>query len=76
MSKPSPEEQKERLLALARELAPKPTLIGTGATHLGWWATLNGTEKLLEELTEERKLRHASERELRRYGMRFGYLPV
>ncbi len=74
--RPPRAEQKAVLLQLARELAPKPLLIGPGAVRLGWWATLPETEAMLEELVREGVLRHATETELAEVGLRFGYLPV
>jgi len=76
IAKPSREEQKQTLLALARQRAPRPLLIGHGAVHLGWWATLNDTEDILEELVKEGVLRHATRPECRWFGIRFGYLLV
>ena len=74
--RPPREEQKASLLALARKLAPKPILIGTGAMHLGWWATLPETEALLEEMVKERVLRHATRAECLEAHIRFGYVVV
>lgn len=76
MTRPPRAELKASLLALARVLAPKPLLIGVGAVHLGWWATLNETEALLEELVTDGVLRHATREECRNFGLRFGFLPV
>lgn len=73
---PPVEKQKEQLLDYCQRQAPKISLIGLAAGCLGWWATLPGTESLLEELVTEGKLRHATKAELTKQGVRFGYLPV
>jgi hypothetical protein len=76
MTRPPRDEQKAALLALAQKQAPKPLLIGLAAVHLGWWATLNETESLLEELVKDGTLRHVTKHERWEYGIRFGYVPV
>jgi hypothetical protein len=74
--RPPLEDQKASLLDLARRTAPKPLLIGCGAVHLGWWASLPETEAVLESMVKEGVLRHATRAELREWGLRFGYMPV
>jgi hypothetical protein len=76
MTRPPRDEQKASLLTLARKIAPKPLLIGAGAVHLGWWATLNETESILEELVKDGVLRHVTKHERWEHGIRFGYVPV
>jgi hypothetical protein len=76
MTRPALGEQKTTLLAFARQIAPKPLLIGRGAMHLGWWATLPETEEILEEMVKEGTLRHATRSECRTAGIRFGYVVV
>lgn len=76
MTRPPREELKTSLLELARRQAPKPVLIGVAAMHLGWWARLNETEALLEELVKESVLRHATTPECWDHGIRFGYVLV
>jgi hypothetical protein len=74
--RPPKAEQKAKLLALALDIAPKPMLVGWGAVHLGWWASLPDTEELLEEMVREGVLRRATKAELREHGLRHGYCPV
>lgn len=78
MSEPrlSKTKQRESLLALARDIAPKPMLVGWAAVHLGWWATLPETETLLEEMVSEGVLRRATKAELKEHGLRHGYCLV
>jgi hypothetical protein len=76
MTRPAREEQRATLLSLAKQLMPKPLLIGKGAMYLGWWATLPETEALLEEMVKEGVLRHATRAECRTAGIRFGYVVV
>jgi hypothetical protein len=74
--RPAREEQRAALLVLAKQLSPKPLLIGYGAMHLGWWATLPETEVLLEEMVGAGVLRHATRAECQKAGIRFGYVVV
>jgi hypothetical protein len=76
MTWPPRDEQKAALLVLARQLAPKPLLIGAGAVHLGWWAKLAETEAILDELVSEGTLRRATKAECYGWGIAQGYLVV
>jgi hypothetical protein len=76
MKAPPLADQKVLLLAYCQKLVPKIALIGLAANHLGWWATLPGTELLLDELVTEGKLRYATKAELSKQDIRHGYLPV
>lgn len=76
MKRPPLEEQRALILALAKQGAPRPILIGPTAVHLGWWATLPETEALLEEMVTAGTLRHATRAECKTAGIRHGYVLV
>jgi hypothetical protein len=72
-TRPAPHEVRRLVLEYARN-ASRPLLIGAVAMHLGWWATLAETEKLLESLVTEGLLRHLTPSESSRCGVRHGYV--
>ena len=73
---PSPDEQKNTILAYAHKRLPRPILIGEMAVLLGWWATLKDTEIIMNEMVAEGLLRCLTEEERRGFGIRHGYLAV
>jgi hypothetical protein len=52
----------------------KPALIGIVAVQLGWWATLDETEALLDDLVREGLLRRLTPDEEKACCMRHAYV--
>lgn len=73
---PSLVEQQRLILAYANKRYPRPILVGDVALMLGWWATLRGTELMLDAMVNQGLLRAATKAECRTYDVRQGYFPV
>lgn len=72
-TRPTPHEIRHLVLEYART-SVRPLLIGAVATHLGWWATLAETERLLESLVSEGLLRYLTSSESSQYDILHGYV--
>lgn len=64
---------KEAIMGMAT-VASRPLLIGVASVRLGSFWSIERTQELFQELTDEGLLRRLNENETRQYGMSEGYV--
>jgi hypothetical protein len=69
------QEQRQKAMAYFARVQT-PILVGRLASELGWAASLEQTEALLEEFVAEGVCRRLTADECRWFGISFGYAPV
>jgi len=69
------EEAKSEILSLFKK-SSRPLIIGAASMHLGYYWTLEKTERLFEELIEDGKMRALTQKECEQYDLTQAYVLV